>query len=668
MRELPSGTITLLFADIERSTALLQEVGAERYGAALAEYRNLVRHAVTSQGGVEVDTEGDGYFAAFPSARQAIAAAREAQAALGNSGFRVRMGLHTGEPLVVDDDYTGLDVHRAARVADAGHGGQVLLSQSTRDLLDPSETVRDLGRHRLKDLGEPVLVYQLGDGTFPPLRSLGVTNLPIQPTPLIGRERELEEAGRLLRTHRFVTLTGPGGSGKTRLAVQLAAEAAEDFPDGVVWVPLQSVRDPELVVPTIARALGTGETLREELAERRLLFVLDNFEQVLAASTKVGNLAAQLPYVKMLVTSREPLHVAAEYEYPVAPLSEHEAVALFLERATAAKPDFTGDGAVVEICRRLDCLPLALELAAPLVKALSAAELLKRLDRRLPILTGGPRDAPERQRTLRAAIAWSNELLTAAEQRAFARLAVFAGGCTLEAAEEVCQADFETVAALIDKNLLRREGDRYQMLETIGEFALERLEERGELEELRRRHAEYYLERARAVERLIRSPRAARALDELERDHGNLRVALEWLSAGTSDRPLRLAVWGLAARLHGFGDQALDRQDAGEAARLYRESLEIGLQLHDDMQTAYCLAGLAAVDAQRGRLAQAARLWGSVTAFERASGTPLHEAERQRYERVLRDLERGSETSAAFADGGSMTLDEAVEYALANME
>jgi predicted ATPase/class 3 adenylate cyclase len=668
MRELPTGTITLLFADIERSTALLQEVGAERYGAALAGYRKLVRQAVTSQGGVEVDTQGDGYFAAFSSARQAIAGAREAQAALAHGTFRVRMGLHTGEPLVVDGEYTGLDVHRAARIADAGNGGQVLLSQSTRDLLDPSETVRDLGRHRLKDLGEPVFVYQLGDGTFPPLRSLGGTNLPIQPTPLIGRERELEEAGRLLRTNRFVTLTGPGGAGKTRLAIQLAAEAAEDFPDGVVWVPLQSVRDAQLVLPTIARTLGTGETLGEELAERHLLLVLDNFEQVLPASVRVANLTAQLPHVKLLVTSRERLHVAGEHEYPVVPLSEGEAVALFMERAAAAKPDFTDDGAVIEICRRLDCLPLALELAAPLVKALSAAELLKRLDKRLPILSGGPRDAPERQQTLRATIAWSYELLTADEQRAFPRLAVFVGGCTLEAAEEVCQADLATIAALIDKNLLRREGDRYQMLETIGEYALERLEESGELEGLRRRHAEYYLEQARAVERLIRSPRAAGALDELEGDHGNLRVALEWLSAGTSDRPLRLAVWGLAARLHGFGDQALDRRDAGEAARLYRESLEIGLQLHDEMQTVYCLAGLAAVGAHRGRLAQAARLWGSVTAFERASGTPLHEPERQRYQKVLGELEHGSETAAAFADGRSMTLDEAVEYALANVE
>jgi predicted ATPase len=397
------------------------------------------------------------------------------------------------------------------------------------------------------------------------------------------------------------------------------------------------------------------------------LLVLDNFEQVLEAAPKVADLLAQFPKLKLLITSREALHIAAEHEYPVAPLHEREAVALFVERAAAAKPDFTEDAAVVEICRRLDCLPLALELAAARVKALSTEQLLGRLDRRLPMLTGGPRDAPERQQTLRATIAWSYELLTADEQRAFARLAVFAGGCTLEAAEEVCQAPFDTVAALIDKSLLYREDDRYFMLETIGEYALERLEEDGELDDVRRRHAEYYLERARSVERLIRSPQAARAVDELERDHSNLRAALGWLSDETPDQPLRLAVWGLAARLHGFGDLALDRREVSEAARLYRESLEIGLQLKDELQVAYCLAGLAAVDAQQGRLGRAARLWGSVITFERTSATPLNVAERQRYERVLGDVQRG-DTSADFAEGSAMTLDEAVEYALATVD
>jgi predicted ATPase len=604
---------------------------------------------------VEIGTEGDGFFATFPSARQALAAATAAQEALARNGLSVRMGLHTGEPLVVDEHYSGIDVHRAARIAAAGHGGQVLLSQSTYELLEESVAVRDLGRHRLKDLGDPEQLYQLGDAEFAPLRTLDST-IPSQPTPLIGRERELGEAGLLLRAHRLLTLTGPGGSGKTRLALQLATDAVEDLPDRVVWVSLQSVRNPELVQPTIARALGRGT--------EDTLLVLDNFEQVLAAAPKVAEMLAQFPKLKLLITSREALHLAAEHEYPVAPLHEREAVALFVERAAAAKPDFAADEAVVEICRRLDCLPLALELAAARVKALSTEQLLGRLDRRLPMLSGGPRDAPERQQTLRATIAWSYELLTADEQRAFARLAVFAGGCTLEAAEEVCQAPFDTVAALIDKSLLYREDDRYFMLETIAEFALERMEEDGELDDVRRRHAEYYLERARSVERLIRSPQAARAVDELERDHSNLRAALGWLSEETPDQPLRLAVWGLAARLHGFGDLALDRQDASEAARLYRESLEIGLQLKDELQVAYCLAGLAAVDAQQGRLGQAARLWGSVITFERASRTPLNPAERKRYERVLGDVE-GGDTSADFAEGSAMTLDEAVEYALA---
>ena len=396
-----------------------------------------------------------------------------------------------------------------------------------------------------------------------------------------------------------------------------------------------------------------------------MLLVLDNFEQLLASASRVSNLLAELPHLKLLVTSREPLHVSAEHEYPVAPLPEAGAIALFTERANAAQPNFSDDGAVAEICRRLDCLPLALELAAARVKALSTAELLKRLENRLPMLTGGPRDAPERQQTMRATIAWSYELLTAEEQRNFVSLAVFSGGFTLDAAEEVCQVSLDTVAGLIDKSLLYREGDRYLMLETIREYSIERLEQRSELEDLRRRHAEYYLEQARTIERLIRSPQAAGALDRLERDHSNLRTALRWLQ-GTPDPSLRLAVWGLAARLHGFGDNALDRQDGPEAARLYRESLQLGLQLKDDMQIAYCLAGLAAVGAQEGRFHQGARLWGSIIAFERTSGTPLHDAERHRYALLLEPLENGSDTSSDFANGKKMALDEAVEYALAS--
>jgi predicted ATPase/class 3 adenylate cyclase len=668
MRGLPTGTVTLLFADIEGSTALLLELGPARYGDALAEYQRVLRGAIESHGGAEVDTEGDTFFAAFPTAGQAVAGAVQAQAALARRRLRVRMGLHTGEPLVIDGRYRGIDVHQAARIAAAGHGRQVLLSQATRELLDASLEVRDLGRHRLKDLGEPVRLYQLGDDEFPPPHSLDATNLPVQPTPLVGREEELREAGRLLRAHRIVTLTGAGGSGKTRVALQLAADAVDDFPGGVAWVPLQAVRDPDLVLPTIARAVGTAQTAGDDAAGRRVLLVLDNFEQLLAAAPRVADLAAELPRLTLLITSRQPLHVGGEHEYPIAPLREREAVTLFMERATAAKPDFVDDGSVVDICGRLDCLPLALELAAARVKALSASALLKRLDRRLPILTGGAQDSPERQRTLRATIGWSYELLSSAEQLLFARLAVFAGGCNLDAAEQVCDGSLDTVAALIDKSLLRREEDRYVMLDTIGEYALERLEESGEEAELRQRHAEYFLEEARYVERLIRSPQAAGAIDRLERDHANLRAALGWLSGLASDRPLRLAMWGLAARLHGFGDQALDRGNTSEAARLYRESLEIGLELQNETQAAYCLAGLAAVGAQCGRLGQAARMWGSVVAFEQQSGASLHDAERRRYERVLGGLERDAQTSADFADGKTMHLDAAVEYAVSNME
>jgi predicted ATPase/class 3 adenylate cyclase len=664
MQELPSGTVTLLFADIEGSTALVRELGAARYAAVRSLYRRLMREAVVGHGGVEVDAEGDAFLGAFSTVREAIAGAADAQRRLRDGPVLVRMGVHTGDPLLVEGEYAGLDVHRAARIAAAGHGGQVLLSQSTRELLEPAADVRDLGRYRLKDLGEPVRLYQVGGAEFPPLRSLNSTNLPIQPTPLIGRERELEEVGRLLRTRRLVTLTGPGGSGKTRLALQLAADSVEDFPDGVVWIPLQSLSDPELVMPTITRAIGVGNALVDASSSRRMLLVLDNFEQLLPSAPKVRDLLTRLPDTKVLVTSREPLHLGGEHEYAVAPLSESDAVSLFTERARAVAPEFAADEVTVEICRRLDCLPLALELAAARVKALSTEELLRRLAKRLPVLTGGPRDAPERHRTLRATIAWSYELLTADEQDAFARLAVFTGGCTLAAAEEVCRTEMDTIAALVDKSLLRRSGDRYWMLELIAEYAGECLLETGERESLRERHAQYFLDQARSVEPLIRSPQAAALLDRLEQDHANLRAALAWLAGSPSDRPLRLAVWGLAARLHRLGDTALERRDFVEAARFYRESLEIGRHLDDELQTAYSLAGLAAVAAEQGSRGLASWLWGTVNGFELESGSRLHEAERARYQQHLGELESAPE----FEEGRSITLAEAVEQALLRSE
>ncbi|HEU0336470.1 MAG TPA: adenylate/guanylate cyclase domain-containing protein [Gaiellaceae bacterium] len=665
MGELPSGTVTFLFTDVEGSTRLLHELGTEGYAVVLADHRRVVREACSRHGGHEVDAQGDQFFAAFGAPDGALAAAAEVTEALAAGPLTVRVGIHTGDPLLTDEGYVGVDVHRAARIAASGHGGQVLVSGATAALVE--ERLRPLGEFRFRGLPEPLRIFQLGAGEFPAPASLASANLPVPPTPFLGRERELAEVLALLHDPRvrLLTLTGAGGTGKTRLAVQAALESTADFRDGIHWVPLQALGEPRLVEGAIAQAVGAADELAAQLGRKRALLLLDNFEHVLDAARLVGDLCASVPNLKVLVTSREALRLGVEREYAVPPLAEEEAVAFFVGRAQAAQPDFERDGSVLEICRRLDCLPLALELAAARLKALSTEDLVRRLDRRLPLLTGGPRDAPERQRTLRATIAWSYDLLEPDERRTFARLAVFAGGCTLDAAEHVCEASLDTIAALVDKSLLHRDDRRYVLLETIGEFALERLEEGGELDELRRRHAEYYLDLARSVEGLVRSPRAAALLDRLERDHDNLRAALDWLAGATPDRALRLALWGLAGRLHGFGDAALDRRDPAGAARLYRDSLEIGRPLRDDLQTAYCLAGLAAVAAQQGRRDIAALLWGFVRASEESSGDRLHETERARYGRVLGELERTPATASEFALGRELTLAEAVELALA---
>ncbi len=448
MRELPSGTVTFLFTDIEGSTRLLHELG-DAYADALAEHRRVLREAFARHDGVEVDTQGDAFFVAFARAADALAAAGEAQAGLGEGPIRVRIGLHTGEPLVTEEGYVGIDVHRAARIAAVGHGGQVLVSQSTRELAG-ADRLRDLGEHRLKDLTAPERIYQLGDGDFPPLKSLNQSNLPEQPTPFVGREKELGEVLALLGDQkiRLLTLTGPGGSGKTRLAVQAAAEAVDDHEHGVWWVGLQAVRDPELVLPAIATTLGANTDLETHIGDKRMLLALDNLEQVLGAAPQIGGLLASCPKLRLVVTSRELLRIAAEREYAVPPFVEQEGVGFFLGRARAIRADFQPDERVREVCRRLDNLPLALELAAARVRSLSSAQILERLERRLPLLTGGPRDAPERQRTLAAAIGWSYELLTPEEQQVFRRLAVFAGGYTLEAAEEVAEADLDVLQSL----------------------------------------------------------------------------------------------------------------------------------------------------------------------------------------------------------------------------
>jgi predicted ATPase len=543
--ELPTGTVTFLFTDIEGSTRLLQELG-DRYAEVLAEHHRELRAVWLRHEGFEVDTQGDAFFVAFGRASDAVAAAADAQRALAGGPVRVRMGLHTGEPLRTGESYVGIDVHRAARIAAAGHGGQVLLSQATADLAGAD--ARDLGLHRLKDLSAPERLFQLGVEDFPPLKTLHETNLPIPATPFLGREREIDQiAALLLRPDvRLVTLTGPGGSGKTRLALQAAAAAADHYDRGVWWVPLASIGDPALVESTASQALGSKDALSAAVGDKRLLLLLDNFEHLLDAAEGVGQAIASCPRLTVFVTSREPLHLDGEWEVAVDPLREREAVELFVQRAAAVRSDFAANGEVAEICRQLDCLPLAIELAAARVKVLTLPALLERLEQRLPVLAGGSRSAPERQRTLRATIAWSHDLLMPAEQDLFARLALFAGGCTLEAAEEICGADLDGIASLVDKSLIRRSGARYWMLETIREFAADRLEELEDVAELRDRHAAWYVALGERARPELQARRGREWHDRLDAEHANLRAALEHLLASQdTESVLRLtgAVW-----------------------------------------------------------------------------------------------------------------------------
>jgi predicted ATPase/class 3 adenylate cyclase len=542
VRDLPSGTVTFLFTDIEGSTRLLDELG-ERYPQVLAEHRQVVRRACARHGGTEVDTQGDAFFVVFPDAGEAVAAASEAQAALAAGRVKVRMGLHTGEPIVWAEGYAGLDVHRGARICACAHGGQVVLSERTRSHVDGVE-VRDLGAHRLRDLSEPQRLFQLGTADFPPLRTLHATNLPTQATALVGRRRELDDVRELLRRHRLVTLTGPGGSGKTRLGLQVAADALEDYLHGVFWVPLQALSDPTLVLPTIAQTIGSKNGLAEHVGDKQLLLLLDNLEQVIEAAAPLAELLAETANARLLVTSREPLRVAGERRYPVEPLAERDAVVLFLERARAVDPDFEASDTVAELCRRLDGLPLALELAAARASLLSPDRLLARLDRALPILTLGARGAPERQRTLRATIAWSYDLLDQSEQRLFRRLAVFATGFELDALGPVCAADFETLQALVDKSLVRRWGSgRFGMLETVHEYAEELLAEAREVDRIKRRHAEYYLAVAEAANVSGESEDGEQRHDLAALELDNVRLALTWAAArGEKDLGLRIAL------------------------------------------------------------------------------------------------------------------------------
>jgi predicted ATPase/class 3 adenylate cyclase len=667
VRELPVGTVTFLFTDIEGSTRLLQELG-DAYANALREHSQTVENAVSSHGGAIVDTQGDAFFVAFARAGDAVAAAEDAQRALD---IPVRMGIHTGEPGVSPSGYTGMDVHRAARICSAAHGGQVVVSETTQRLLQgrSARDLRDLGRHRLKDLTEPMRLYQVGEGHFPPLRSLNTTNLPVQPTPLVGRERELEELLTIVRESRLVTLTGPGGAGKTRLALQAAAELVEELPDGVFFVALAPVDRPELVIQTIAKTLELREvedetieeTLERHLADRRLLLVLDNFERLLEASRAVARVLSAAAEVKALVTSRARLHLAGEREYPVPPLSDRDGLALFQERAQSVVPHFhpteEDTAAVGAICRHLDGLPLAIELAAARTKLLPPSALLTRLEQRLPLLTGGAQDLPTRQRTLRATIDWSYDLLDASEQQLFRRLGVFAGGCTLEAAEAVCGASIDELESLLDKSLLRTgvgtAGDaRIAMLQTIREYATEHLDEAGEANEMRLLHARHYCALAEASEpEILGSDQAAwlgRLQDELDNFRGALTWSLEhdrvelavrligslrrawiargyvtetrtWLEAALA-RAHAVAAPFRAKALYGLGRAALVQGDYAYAISRLEESAALFRDLDDAQGVVYALADLGWIATMRAEGERAQRLATESLASARTTG------------------------------------------------
>jgi predicted ATPase len=614
---------------------LLGQLG-EAYSGVLEQHHRLIADAVERHEGIRFGTEGDAVFAVFTAATDAVAAAVDAQRALATNPWpdgqqvRVRMGIHTGEGALGGENYVGLDVHRTARITAAGHGGQILTSDAARALADTVRladvSFRDLGQHRLKDLAEPERLFQVvADGmeqAFPQVRTVDARpgNLPTQLTSFIGRERELEDVKDTLRRSRLLTLTGPGGTGKTRLSLQVATEVQPDYRDGAFFVALGPITDPMLVPTTIAQALGLREapgrspieTVVEHLRDRELLLVLDNYEQLLDAAALVGELLAETSDVRVIVTSREALRIHGEQEYPVPPLrlpdvehlpaldalSQYEAVQLFVQRAAAVKPGFevTNDNApaVAEICARLDGLPLAIELAAARVKLLAPEAILKRLGHRLDLLSGGARDLPARQQTLRGAIDWSYELLDEPEQLLFARLAVFSGGFTLEAVETICgpglEVDtFDGIASLVNKSLVRQRDDehggdtRFFTLQTIWEYAAERLAEHADGEEIHRRHARYFLEMTRTIIPELMGPRQAELLDRCGAEHDNLRGALEWsLRAGEIDIALELAgsLWRFW-QMRGYLLEASERLRTvigHPAAERYPEALAIALE------------------------------------------------------------------------------------------
>jgi predicted ATPase/class 3 adenylate cyclase/Tfp pilus assembly protein PilF len=645
-RDLPAGTVTFLFTDVEGSTKLLHELGSAAYAEKLAEHRRIVRDACTAQGGVEVDTQGDAFFIAFPAAPNALEAAREVTEQLASGPITLRIGLHTGTPLLTDEGYVGDDVHFAARVAASAHGGQVVLSHATRALLDERNPLVELGEHRLKDIPEPVAIFQLGDGQFPPLKTISNTNLPRPASSFVGRERELQELlARIESGARLVTLSGPGGSGKTRLALEAAATLVPEYKAGVFWVGLASLRDAALVTETIAQTLGAKDGLAGHIGERQMLLLLDNLEQVIEAAPELSSLLQRCPNLTLLVTSRELLRVQGEIEYPVLPLAKAEAISLFCERAQTAP---TED--VAELCRRLDNLPLAVELAAARTKALSPAQILERLSQRLDQLKGG-RDADPRQQTLRATIQWSYDLLTEEEQRLFRRLSVFSGGCTLEAAEEVANADLDALQSLVEKSLLRFSNERYWMLETIREYASDRLDRTRDPAHVLRAHLEHYVRLAEGAQQLLRSGEGEqRAFDVLDAEVRNLRAALGWAVANDARNAYRLGaslisywylrglydeaiVWCERVLRLPVGDMATARHrlllrlaethsmhgNFERAREALSEALEIAKALGDELRIGSCWINFGHLAGWEGNARDALRFYErAVEVFERA--------------------------------------------------
>jgi predicted ATPase/class 3 adenylate cyclase len=656
-RRLPSGTITFVFTDIEGSTRLVEELGPG-WADVLSKHRQMLRRAFRRHDGIEMGTEGDSFFVVFPLAPAAVAAVVEAQRGLASARWpadgevRVRIGLHSGQARVVGSDYVGIDVHRAARIGAAAHGGQIVISESTMALVErdlpAGVEVQDLGRHWLKDLPAQEHLYQLVvpglPSEFPPLRTTDriAGNLPVALTTFVGRGREVDAVSDLLRTSRLVTLVGPAGTGKTRLVIESAGRVAPEFRDGVWFVGLESVADPSQVPAAVAAAVKVREVggkpaaavLVDHLRTRQCLLVLDNFEHLLDAGPFVTDLLAAAPNLSIITTSQVELQLSGEQLYPVAPLDirgaiDSDAARLFIDRARSAVPDFVvtpeNAAAIAEICARLDGLPLAIELAAARVRGLGINEVTRRLDRRLSLLSTGPRDAPDRHRTLRAALAWSHELLGQDEAVLFRSLGVFSGGASLAAIERICAGDpsgeqrtavsdpIATLDELVRHSLVRADvtpvAIRYLLLETIREFASERLDESGEAPAIHRRHAEWCAEFLESI-----APRARLRPGEVRAaapEVDNILSALEWAAeAGEVDLGLRICgsawrVWERGQRLRdGLAWTqrflALEQPEADASHRI--RSLEAAGAI------AYWLGdGTAAVNAYRDRLALAER-------------------------------------------------------------